>query len=595
MEIKCDKCGATLQYSPGTQDLVCEYCGHTMKLTAAPDPNADVISDSILPLKVDNDTAISVARAYMTSGLVTPDDLVNEAEIVGVKMFYFPTYYIEGDYIAHWTASFGYDRKEYYKKWDDFKKEYVQAHRVVTDWSPQSGTVEDEFCYKCLGLNLEKLNLADDAARALREVINKLRANGTVDYDAKYMTGCVAVPYDFSRHDAWNAYGSTALKLRIVGEVHSNAQGDHQKDWNWTPKIKFHSSTRVYLPVVQVEFSYKGKNYYCYIDGSNSNNYAGSELPVDPKKQNIEKKAEIGTKLSKLPIYATGLVCAFGAYNYFILDLPVSIGVYVAALVVAFIYHVVIAAQLNSQLTALHNYSEEVRKCLLLQQQAQDGKIDPNTEEVAQSFTLPEPVKHNISYKLIPTLLVTVLVFASPVLYDSDKLFGWQLMPKSEHQTQTQAKSQTQAKQAKPADTPDPFATFNRLVVQQPITNHGEAVNEVLNELASLPKPPIGNPKAIEQYLPQVQKYFAAQDYTNAIPLLQKLVGLSPADSHLLGNLAYANYKMQKYEDAASNAAAALICEPTHSNAWKVLKASCNKLGYDTCVQNADIVVKHLQ
>ena len=71
MEIKCDKCGATLQYSPGTQDLVCEYCGHTMKLTAAPDPNADVISDSILPLKVDNDTAISVARAYMTSGLVT--------------------------------------------------------------------------------------------------------------------------------------------------------------------------------------------------------------------------------------------------------------------------------------------------------------------------------------------------------------------------------------------------------------------------------------------------------------------------------------------------------------------------------------------
>ena len=49
MEIKCDKCGATLQYSPGTQNLVCEYCGHTVKLEDEPNPGADVTADEILP------------------------------------------------------------------------------------------------------------------------------------------------------------------------------------------------------------------------------------------------------------------------------------------------------------------------------------------------------------------------------------------------------------------------------------------------------------------------------------------------------------------------------------------------------------------
>ena len=65
MEIKCDKCGATLQYSPGTQNLVCEYCGHTVKLEDEPNPGADVTADEILPIKVDKDTAISMARVYM--------------------------------------------------------------------------------------------------------------------------------------------------------------------------------------------------------------------------------------------------------------------------------------------------------------------------------------------------------------------------------------------------------------------------------------------------------------------------------------------------------------------------------------------------
>ena len=589
MEIKCDKCGATLQYSPGTQNLVCEYCGHTVKLEDEPNPGADVTADEILPIKVDKDTAISMARVYMISGITTPDDLVKEAEIKEVKMFYFPVYYIGGDYVAHWTASFGYDRKEYYKAWDEVQKKYVERYRVVTDWTPHSGTVEDNFSYKCFGLDLKSLNLSDDATQAINLVLGKIKAKGTVDYDAKYMTGCVAVPYGYSSNEAWAAYGYGRLGNAIDDKVRANAQGDHQRDWSVNKKVKLHTRESVYLPIIQVEFSYKEKSYYCYVDGANQKNFAGSDLPVDEKKKNLEDTAKAAKNLSWLPLVAAGLAWACIA---FATDYRVSIGAFAGALAAAFLYHFGIELFINLELQKVHKYSDKLRECLWIQQQAQDGKIDPNSEEVAQSYTLPEPVKHRISAMLIPTVLVALLVCAVPAWY-SIKVVSANAGHSAETQQTTRPDAQTQ--QAQSNKEPDAFEVFNRLVVLQPIGQHGQAINEVLNELASLPKPPVGDPQAVAQYMPQVEKYFAAQDYTNAIPLLQKLTEISPADSHLRGNLAYANYKVQKYQDAAGHAAVALMCDPTHASAWKVLKASCNKLGYETCVQNADRIVKYLQ
>lgn len=32
LKIRCDKCGSELTYKPGTETLVCAYCGNTVRI-----------------------------------------------------------------------------------------------------------------------------------------------------------------------------------------------------------------------------------------------------------------------------------------------------------------------------------------------------------------------------------------------------------------------------------------------------------------------------------------------------------------------------------------------------------------------------------
>ena len=84
----------------------------------------------------------------MATGDYTPDELIEEATITKKERLYVPAYVYHGNYVANWTASFGYDRREEYtvhkKKYDsDTRKTYTTPTtktKTVTDWRPVSGT-----------------------------------------------------------------------------------------------------------------------------------------------------------------------------------------------------------------------------------------------------------------------------------------------------------------------------------------------------------------------------------------------------------------------------------------------------------------------
>ena len=57
MEIKCSQCGATLQYSPGTEELVCEYCGNTVHIGQV-NAGGDCRADYIVPFQIERESAI---------------------------------------------------------------------------------------------------------------------------------------------------------------------------------------------------------------------------------------------------------------------------------------------------------------------------------------------------------------------------------------------------------------------------------------------------------------------------------------------------------------------------------------------------------
>lgn len=109
LKIRCDKCGSELTYKPGTETLVCAYCGNTVRIpTQVVNPEDITDTDLIIPLQIQGDALTNATRVYMTQGQFTPDDLVQKATITKQWLKYVPFYLYHGEFHANWTASFGY-------------------------------------------------------------------------------------------------------------------------------------------------------------------------------------------------------------------------------------------------------------------------------------------------------------------------------------------------------------------------------------------------------------------------------------------------------------------------------------------------------
>ncbi len=108
LKIRCDKCGSELTYKPGTETLVCAYCGNTVRIpTQVVNPEDITDTDLIIPLQIQGDALTNATRVYMTQGQFTPDDLVQKATITKQWLKYVPFYLYHGEFHANWTASFG--------------------------------------------------------------------------------------------------------------------------------------------------------------------------------------------------------------------------------------------------------------------------------------------------------------------------------------------------------------------------------------------------------------------------------------------------------------------------------------------------------
>ena len=611
MEIKCNKCGAMLQYSPGTEALVCEYCGNTVSI--GKDKADDKFkADYIIPFSVAKDRAIESARLYMTSGVMTPDDLVREARIESVRFVYFPTYLVSGEYTTHWTASFGYDRSESYREWNSSTKRWEEKSRSVTDWSPASGTVSDNFFYFCPAATLNDstgFSIPDQASKVTVERCVPLTAPipensiPTIKWaiPAFRMSSTIRKPGRLSVKKSW--------KMPLPSRFTLNKQGDRQKDWHWSSKIDVNKVRSTYVPLIQVKFEYKSKSYYCYVNGSNASLFSGTELPVDENKKNLEATAVQAKQIAGLPCVVWSIAALVGL---FILDSPVNFYTLIGSLALAIVYKSYINHFISSELDKVHANSEEIRKALFYQRQIQDGQITLGDEVAANSFTPPAAVPHKISLMGKQTFIVSVIT-AVIALYGNIEAQLFSENPKSlpkvnqvtstplqqkapTVETSAPAKAATEpAKSVLPQNSPLAlYEKFDAIVLQKPISTSASAVMQVMEKLASLPKPPTGDPAYVAKQTVRVAQLFNNMDFKNAVALLHDLVEIAPADGNLRGDFGYALYKSGLYTDAKIQTAVSLTCNPENIENWRLLQATCRKGGDTQCIENVGRIISVL-
>ncbi len=280
----CSNCGASLKFQPGTLALKCTHCGTENEI-----PNA-VVSlavepEYIVPLAVDEKVLKRTAQTFMSTGNLTPDDLLDAAKFTKLDLFYVPAYLFRGSYEATWTASFGFDRQEHYtdyeNRWDSNLKMNVRTAvaktKTVTDWRPVNGTDMGEFALSAYA--------GTKQPAAVASLVEGMSWSDAKSFDVSFLVGFRAEEIEKSDRDVYSESVDSRVNTVIDNGVRTHAQGDRQRDWNWKANIS-KTATSYFLPVGWVKYEYDGKEYNFWVDGIDPSNHLGDELPVDSKRKN---------------------------------------------------------------------------------------------------------------------------------------------------------------------------------------------------------------------------------------------------------------------------------------------------------------------
>jgi len=395
MKLQCRGCGSSLEYSAKDQSTKCPYCGTVTEIPKVEEVLPDNPS-AILPLTVELTELTDAVYEHLASGDMTPDQLLEHATFTKKERFYTPVWGFRGNYVAEWTASFGYNRREEYTAYErrtENGNTYnvpVTKTRIVTDWRPASGTDTGAFAV----LAYAGKQLCDATVDAI-SLVEKHPDGEVVPFDSSYTTGIPIEPYAASDDDAYSDRAKPQVNEIIEHSVRQHAQGDRQKDWHWTASINKDSFTLL-VPICHATYEYQGKAYHVWVGGTNQSRLVADPLPVD-----LNRKRAV--KFGFLPLIVAAIASGFAIFDLgYNAILPV--GVFLAAVLYGFLRR-----------SAIIDYSRNVRQSLLANRraaatntaamtEAEQGALRKETERPHQSWLAHTAYDHVV----IPLVILMV-------------------------------------------------------------------------------------------------------------------------------------------------------------------------------------------
>ena len=567
LKIRCDKCGSELTYQPGTETLVCAYCGNTVKIpTQAVKPEDITDTDLIIPLQIQGDALTNATRLYMTQGKLTPDDLVQKATVTKQYLKYVPFYLFHGEYHADWTASFGYERQT----------GSGSNARTVTDWRPVSGAVNGPFSLFGYAGNGE-------IDKNCAELLADQDRSKMVPYDAKFLSGFSKDKFALTDRESYQLYVESRVGDMVASEVKANAQGDEQKDWHWSGSQSYDTKT-IYLPVGLSVFEYKGKEYKVWVDGVDPSRFTGDPLPEDPHKEQMEY-------LGWVPF---GVTLCFSVMLVMGNGKEAMTGAMLAVILLTGLY-----AFLRK--SAITDYSKKLRQAFLTQVQAADIDTSNATPEqlaeISKSYTLPKkPLlakTENDKFVLPLITIVAVLVTLIPSPQKSRPTSEVTASAPAEvpkaaavsatNSTPTTAGQNTNSG-SESASRPGGYVmTSNIKDALKPYrldetTEHvtqilqamydGSPSQAVENSIRKQQRPPKGDRGASRALNNEGLNLLHNGNISAAVDKFAEAVKADPTDVEAVDNLGFALLKVDRVGEAERVLLAALSLDPTRAGAW---------------------------
>ncbi|MBM55343.1 MAG: hypothetical protein CMB32_02165 [Euryarchaeota archaeon] len=348
-KICCQNCGAEIMFSPGTQLLLCNFCGSEFQIESATDSEVKSVS-SILPFSTTANQFEIAALKWLSEGDYTPDDILEGSLFNNQVGMYLPMWLFNGKYDGEWSASSGYDRiEEYWDKSYDGKK-LVKKTRTVTDWRPSNGNCKGKFTFLATASN------ESSVPRSVKDFSHGVgfEAGELKEFKIEYTQGFSLIELELDSDEAWNYHGESQANNYVELQSRKRIPGDRYKDFYVNAVYDIDTKLSCYVPFWLRNYKYKDSEFYLYMDGTNVLRLDGVR-PKDEERESIVSSIETKRNWGCGGFFVLGLLLFYALLDS---DEDAAMGVMFGAMIVGLIFYYV----QNKKVNTILEESKKVRQ-----------------------------------------------------------------------------------------------------------------------------------------------------------------------------------------------------------------------------------------
>ena len=247
--MRCDECGAVVEYDEKHQAPHCAFCDATMHLERIEDPVEQ--TELYLPFSVDGLEASRTVKRWLGSlGWFRPSDLKSKAEVEGVRPLWWVGWAFDAEATVSWTAD-------------------ANAGAGRSAWAPHAGQVQ--------------LRFDDLVVSASRGLSDKEAAHITPSYNLNGAVPSVVPPegttiekFDVQRSQARDRIRSAirGVATRIIANEH--VPGTTSRKVKVEPLLRELVTRRYSFPAWVMAYRYEGKVYRAVVSGQDASVVLGN-------------------------------------------------------------------------------------------------------------------------------------------------------------------------------------------------------------------------------------------------------------------------------------------------------------------------------
>ncbi|HMS40190.1 MAG TPA: hypothetical protein PKE69_08195 [Pyrinomonadaceae bacterium] len=256
MQVRCDSCGAIVNFTPPETATKCAFCGG--KIVAQPKVADPLVApEGVLPFSVPEQQAMQGFNAWLGSLWFAPSALKTMASANKLDSIYIPYW----TYDSFTDANYDGERGDYYYQTEYYEENGEQKSRQVryTSWSSVSGYISRQFDDVCI-----------PATKSLPEAyIKKLEPwdlHELKSYEPAFLSGHKAQTYQIALDEGFEKFKQIA-NAQIHDDAENDIGGDEQRVHNLAINYANITFKHLLLPIYAGAYNFNGKVFQIVVNG----------------------------------------------------------------------------------------------------------------------------------------------------------------------------------------------------------------------------------------------------------------------------------------------------------------------------------------